>query len=88
VRRDATVWEVVIDENGPEIGNDGRPTHHCTREDLEGESVNDLTLANRPIVRWTILADDHATGSDHEVIEWECKGMYACARRRRLTCGN
>jgi hypothetical protein len=28
-------------------------------------------LANRPIVRWTILADDHATGSDHEVIEWE-----------------
>jgi hypothetical protein len=31
----------------------------------------DLTLVNRPNVRWTVLADDHATGSDHEVIEWE-----------------
>jgi len=61
----------VIDENGLEIGNDGRPTHHRTREDQEGESVIDLTLANRPIVRWTKLADDHATGSDHEVIEWK-----------------
>jgi len=28
-------------------------------------------MANRPIVKWTILADDHATGSEHEVIEWE-----------------
>jgi len=54
-----------------EIGHDGRPTHHWTREDQEGESVIDLTLANRPIVWWTILADDHATGLDHEVIEWE-----------------
>jgi len=61
----------VIDENGLKIGNDGRPTHHWTREDEEGESFIDLTLANRPIVRCTILADDHATGSDHEVIEWE-----------------
>jgi hypothetical protein len=33
--------------------------------------VIDLTLANRPLVHWTILADDHSTGSDHEVIEWE-----------------
>jgi hypothetical protein len=33
--------------------------------------VIDLTLANRPIMKWTILADDHATGSDREVIEWE-----------------
>jgi hypothetical protein len=71
VQRDAAFWEDVIDENGLEIGNDGRPTHHWTREDQEGESVIDLTLANRPIVKWTILADDHATGSDHEVIEWE-----------------
>jgi hypothetical protein len=61
----------VIDENGLEIGNDGRSTHYWTREDHEGESVIDLTLAKRPIMRWTILADDHATGSDHEVIEWE-----------------
>jgi len=29
-------------------------------------------LANRPIPKWSILADeDHATGSDHEVMEWE-----------------
>ena len=61
----------MIDENGLEIGNDGRHTYHWTREDQEGESVIDLTLANRPILRGTILADDHATGSDHEVIEWE-----------------
>jgi hypothetical protein len=29
------------------------------------------TLANRPIVRCTILATDQVTGSNHEVIEWE-----------------
>ena len=22
-------------------------------------------------MKWSLLADDHATGSDHEVIEWE-----------------
>ena len=43
----------------------------CNMEDQKGESVIDLVLANRPIVKWTILANDHATGSDHEVIEWE-----------------
>jgi len=42
-----------------------------TIENREGESVVDLELANRPIVRWTILADDHTTGSDHEVKEWK-----------------
>jgi hypothetical protein len=61
----------VIDENGLQIGNDGRSTHYWTREEHEGESVTVLTLANRPIMRWTTLADDHATGSDHKVIEWE-----------------
>ena len=70
-QRDAAFWEPVIDENGLEIGNDGRSTHYWAREDHEGESVIDLTLANQPIMRWTILADDHATGSDHEVIKWE-----------------
>jgi len=34
----------------------------------------DLTLVNRLIMKWTILADDHATGSDHEDIEWEVDG--------------
>jgi len=72
VQRDAVFWEDVIDENGLDIGNDGEATHHWTREGHEGESVIDLTLANRPITKWSILADDdHATGSDHEVIEWE-----------------
>ena len=71
VLRNAAFWEDVIDQNGLEIRNNGRPTHHWTREGQEGESVIDLMLANRPIVKWTILADDHATGSDHEVIEWE-----------------
>jgi len=70
-QRNASFWEGVIDENGLKIGNDGRSTHYWTREDHEGELVIDLTLANRPIMRWTILADDHATGSDHEVVEWE-----------------
>jgi len=72
VQQDAVFWEDLIDENGLEIGNDGEGTHHWTREGHEGESVIDLTLANRPITKWSILADDdHATGSDHEVIEWE-----------------
>jgi len=71
VQRDAAFWEDVIDENRLQIGNNGEATHHRTRERHEGESVIDLTLANRPITKWSILADDHTTGSDHEVIEWE-----------------
>jgi len=62
---------VAIDENRLEIGNDGRPTHYWARGNKEDQSVIDLTLANRPIVKWSILANDHATGSDHEVIEFE-----------------
>jgi len=71
VQWDGTFWEGVIDENGLDIGNDGRPTRHWTSGDQEGELVIDLTLSNRPMVRWTILADDLTTGSDHEVIECE-----------------
>jgi hypothetical protein len=72
VQRDAAFWEDLIDENGLEIGNDGEATHHWTREGHEGESVIDLTLANRPITKCSILADDdNTTGSDHEVIKWE-----------------
>jgi hypothetical protein len=71
LQQGAVFWEGVIDENGLEIGNDGRPSHHWTREEQEGESVITLTFANRRIVKLTMLADDHATGSDHEVIEWE-----------------
>jgi hypothetical protein len=71
VQRDAAFRDGVIDKNGLEIGNDGEATHHWTREGHEGEKVIDLTLVNRPIPKWSILADDHATGSDHEVIVWE-----------------
>jgi len=71
VQRNAAFWAGLIDENGLDIGNYGRPSHIWTREDQQGESVIDLTLANRPIVKWTTLADDHATASEHEVMEWE-----------------
>jgi len=71
VQRNATFWEDLIDENGLEIGNYGRSTHHGTRGDYEYQSVIDLTLENLPILKWSILADDHAAGSDHEVVEWE-----------------
>jgi len=30
-----------------------------------------LTLANRSITKWSILDDDHTTGSEYEVIQWE-----------------
>jgi hypothetical protein len=61
----------VIDENGLEIGNDGRFPNYWPREDHEGELVNDMTVANQPIMKWCILVDDHATRSDHEDTEWE-----------------
>jgi hypothetical protein len=71
VQRYSAFWDEVIEENGLEFANDGRPTRHWSREDQEGKSVIDLSLENRPIVRRTILADDHVTGTDHEVREWE-----------------
>jgi len=74
VQRNAAIWEEVIEQNGLEVGNKNQPTHYWTREDHEGESVIDLILANRLIKKWFILADDHATGSDHKVIEWEVEG--------------
>jgi hypothetical protein len=61
----------VIDENGLEIGNGDLATHRWTREDQEGESVIDLTLATRPIMICSILADDQTTGSNHKVLELE-----------------
>jgi len=70
-QQNVTFWEGVIDKTGLEIVNDGRFTQYWTREDHEGKSVIDLTLANRPIQQWTILVDDHATGSDDKVMEWK-----------------
>jgi hypothetical protein len=71
VQRNATFWEEVIDENGLEVGNDGQPIHHWTREDHEREVGIDLTLANRLVPKWFILAHNHSTGSDRAVTEWE-----------------
>jgi hypothetical protein len=68
VQRNATFLEDAIDEYGQKIENDRRAAHHWRREGHEGELAIDLTLANRPITMWSVLADDHATGSDHEVI--------------------
>jgi len=69
VNQNVAFWEDVIDENGLEIGNDDRSTHHWARENQEGELVINLMLANQPTVQLTILVDVHSTGSDHEVEE-------------------
>ena len=71
VQQNATFWGDLIEEIGLEIGNEGGATHHWIREVHEGKSVIDLTLANRPITKLSILSDDHTMGSDHYVIEWE-----------------
>jgi len=68
---DGTFWVEIIDTHGLEIGNDDQPTHHWASNDEQGESTIDLTLASQLITRWTILAARHATGSDHEVVEWK-----------------
>jgi len=70
-QRDVTTWQEIIAEHGMEFGNDDQPTHHWARNGEESESTIDLTLASRPITRWTILDWRHAPGSDHEVIERE-----------------
>jgi len=70
-QRNAISWEAIIDQYGLEIGNDDWPTHHWARNGKEGEWTIELTLATRPITRWTTMDGSHATGSDHEVIEWE-----------------
>jgi hypothetical protein len=67
----ADFWQEVIDGNGLEVAKDDQPTHYWTGEDHPGESVIDLTLANRPITKWVILDHDHTTGSHHEVVGWE-----------------
>jgi len=61
----------VIDKNRLEIENDVRSMHCSTREDHDGLSVIDLTSRNRPTMKCSIRVDDHATGSNHKVIDWE-----------------
>jgi hypothetical protein len=65
VQQDAAFWEDVIDENGLDIGNDSRPTHHWTREDQQDESVIDLTVGV-----------DRQEEADHErVVGWNLAAM-------------
>ena len=71
VQHNAAFWEDVIDEDGLEIGNEGRSPYFWTRDGHEDESVIDLTLGNRPVTILSTLVDDQATGSQHEVIESE-----------------
>jgi len=80
----------MINEKGLEIGDhDGEATNHWTREGLELWSGFDLTLAIRPITKWFIPADDHATGSDYEVIQWEVEvDRQEEAGQRRVVWGN
>jgi len=69
--REAAYWEGIIDVDGLVIGNYDRPTHYWTRNECEVVSIIDLTLANRPFGKWTIVDGNHAMGSDYEIIEWE-----------------
>ena len=68
---EAAYWERIIDQHGRVIGNDDLPTHYWTGNERAGKSILDLTLANRPFEKWTILEGNDATGSDREMIEWE-----------------
>ena len=69
--RDATYWAQIIGEHRLAFGNENRPSHHWTRHDSMGGSIIDLTLANRPFRKLMIRGGSQATGSDHEIIEWE-----------------
>jgi len=64
-RRDTAYWEDIIHEHGLLIGNDDRPSHHCTRNECEGWSIIDPTSADRKFGKWTILDGSHIIGSDH-----------------------
>jgi hypothetical protein len=67
--RHAIIGKKVTYKNRLEIGSDGQSTDNQTAEDHKGQSVINLTLMNRPIKKYSTLADHQATGSDHEVVE-------------------
>jgi len=79
-QRKAAFWEVVIDQNALEIGNDSRSTHYGSTGEHYSEWVFNLTLLNQPILKWTIVVDHHDTGSDHKVtaceVEPMCRGRW------------
>ena len=69
MQRNAAFRKDVIDYNGSLVRNGGYPTYSLISDNHQGKSVSDLTLANRPIPEWFIMAHDHATRSVHKVIE-------------------
>jgi hypothetical protein len=70
-RRGSAYCEGIIHERGLVIGNDDRPTEYWMSNESVGVSITELTLANRPFGKLTMLDGNHATGSDHEIIECE-----------------
>jgi len=73
VQSNAALWEHVIDKNGLEIWNDGRATHEWTWEGHKGHLIINLTLATHSMLTLSTIANDHTTGSNHEVITREVK---------------
>jgi hypothetical protein len=61
----------VIEKKGLPIGNNRGATQCWTREGNKGESVIDLTLANIPITKCSIQANNQVTECDHMVREWD-----------------
>jgi hypothetical protein len=70
-RRQVAYREQIIDRHGLEIGNDDRPTQYRTRNKCKPGSIIAQTLGIKPCGRWTIFDGNHATWSDHEIIQRE-----------------
>lgn len=69
-RRDAAFWEKLIEDEALVIWN----SEEATRSSPEAtyHSIIDLTLSSPNIeLNWSIAGEKEATGSDHEVIQWE-----------------
>jgi hypothetical protein len=82
-QRTAAFWEVVIDQNALEIGNDSQSTHYGSTGEHYSEWVFNLTLLNKPILKWTIVMDHHDTGSNHKVTACDVELMCRCRWIRR-----
>jgi hypothetical protein len=63
--------EDVIHKNRLEIANHGKALQELRKERAHGESVIDLRLANSRTTKWSLLADEHTSGSDHTVTQWK-----------------
>jgi len=68
---DTTCLEAIIGEHWLVFGNDNSRSDYWNQHNSMGESVIDLTLANRSVGKWMILDMSHASGSNREIIAWE-----------------